>query len=406
MQELQRGIIDLVGACLTKGKAKIGPDFNWYAAYEIGRKHDIIPMIFYGAAESGIQIPEDVRREFRLVTIQCIMLDRNQQAEIEKIEKSFEERGIDYLPIKGVAMKPRYPRSEVRTMGDADILIREEQYTDIREVMNELGFIENNANSMGTPSLFEDKEGDHAFVWDKPGLLHLELHRRLMPSENINYYSYFCNAWKLSEKAEGNRYIMRPENEFVYLFVHYAKHYQASGVGIRQIVDLFVHIQTSPNLNFQYIETELGKIGLYTFYKNTRETIKVWFEHAEDTEMTDYLTDRIFKNGTFGTSDTQILSRTVKDTVNEKPELVKWHKRIQLIFPSAKALSKNYPILKRFKLLLPFVWVHRWMKVLLFKRGNIQRNFDRIDSLTAENIRRYQAELKYVGLNLNYDIKE
>lgn len=406
MQALQRGIIDLVKACLTKEKAEIGPDFDWEAAYEIGRKHDIIPMLYYGAAESGIQLPEGIRQRLRLMTIKCTMLDRNQRSEVEKIEQSFEAQGIDYLPLKGVAMKQRYPRPELRTMGDADILIREEQYADIRIIMSELGFVENNVSDMGKSSLCEDKEGDHAFVWDKPSVLHLELHRRLMPSNNKHIYSYFCDGWMLSGKAENNRYSMRPENEFIYLFTHYAKHYQAGGVGIRQIVDLFVHMQTFPNQDYQYIETELGKIGLNVFYRNTRETIRAWFEDAKNTKMSDFLTNRIFENGTFGTPDKQLLSRTVKDNVNVEPELVKWHKRIQLICPSAEALSKNYPVLKSCKLLLPFVWVHRWVKVLLFRRGNIRHNFDRISALTAENIRGYQAELNYVGLNFNFDEKE
>lgn len=69
-------------------------------------------------------------------------------------------------------------------------------------------------------------------------------------------------------------------------------------------------------------------------------------------------------------------------------------------------MSKIYPVLKRYKLLLPFVWVHRWAKVILFKRGNIRRNFGRINTLPADNIRGYQAELNYVGLNFNFGEKE
>lgn len=168
MQGLQRGIIDLVRASLTKGKAELGPDFDWNAAYEIGCRHDIIPMLYYGVAASGIQPPDEVRQKLRLTAIKCTVLDRNQRAEIDQIERSFEARGIDYLPLKGVAMKPRYPRSEMRTMGDADILIREEQYADIRPIMGELGFT-------------EILESDHELVWDKPGLLHLELHQAADP---------------------------------------------------------------------------------------------------------------------------------------------------------------------------------------------------------------------------------
>ena len=393
MQGLQRGIIDLVRASLTQEKAELRPDFDWDAAYEIGRRHDIIPMLYYGVAVSGIQPPNEVRQKLRLTAIKCTVLDRNQRAEIDQIEQSFEAQGIDYLPLKGVAMKPRYPRPEMRTMGDADILIREEQYADIRPIMGELGFT-------------EILESDHELVWDKPGLLHLELHKRLIPSYNKDYYAYYGDGWKLARKTGSTRYAMRPEDEYIYLFTHYAKHFRDGGVGIRQMADLCVFLGTYPKLDFQYIETELGKLSLDVFYRNTRATLSAWFEKSKNTDMTNFITDKIFSSGSFGTLEERNLSGGARAAATEKPERVRWHKRIQLVFPSVEAMSKIYPVLKRYKLLLPFVWVHRWAKVILFKRGNIRRNFGRINTLTADNIRGYQAELNYVGLNFNFGEKE
>ena len=55
---------------------------------------------------------------------------------------------------------------------------------------------------------------------------------------------------------------------------------------------------------------------------------------------------------------------------------------------------------------LPFVWVHRWIRVLLFRRQNIRKNFAKVDRLTAENIMNRKAELNYVGLSFNFKIEE
>ena len=162
----------------------------------------------------------------------------------------------------------------------------------------------------------------------------------------------------------------------------------------------------NPALDFQYIETELGKLSLDVFYRNTRATLSAWFEKGADTDMTDFITDKIFCSGSFGTSEDHLMSGGARAAATEKPEQVRWHKGIQLIFPSVKALSRKYPVLKRWKLLLPFVWVYRWVTVLLFRRGNIRRNFDKINTLTAENIRAYQAELNHAGLNFNFDAEK
>lgn len=92
--------------------------------------------------------------------------------------------------------------------------------------------------------------------------------------------------------------------------------------------------------------------------------------------------------------------------LNVKPEAVKWNRRKNLIFPSVEALAKTYPVLRKCKLLLPFVWVLRWIKVLLFRRQNIRQNFAKVDRLTAENIMNRKAELNYVGLSFNFKIEE
>ena len=231
MQELQRGALDLVKACLTQEKAYIGSEFDWDAAYEIGRSHGILPMLYYGVVQSDIQCPAEMRNALRLETIKSAMLDQNQSREVEQIEHRFQEQGIDYLLLKGVVMKQRYLHSEVRTMGDADILIREEQYARIRPIMQELGFT-------------EILESDHELVWDKPGSLHLELHKRLIPSYNKDFYAYYGDGWSLAHRTDSSRHEMRDEDEFIYLFTHYAKHYRDGGVGIRQVLYLILFLPT------------------------------------------------------------------------------------------------------------------------------------------------------------------
>ena len=55
---------------------------------------------------------------------------------------AFEKNGIAHMPLKGILMKQLYPRPDMRIMGDADILIRVEQYEKIKPLLEELGFAE------------------------------------------------------------------------------------------------------------------------------------------------------------------------------------------------------------------------------------------------------------------------
>ena len=49
-----------------------------------------------------------------------------QQLELENVMAHFEKEGIDYVPLKGWIIKNLYPKPDMRSMCDVDILIRDE----------------------------------------------------------------------------------------------------------------------------------------------------------------------------------------------------------------------------------------------------------------------------------------
>ena len=393
MKSLQRGILDLLSAGLKGGTAALPSDFDWKAACEICRSHQILPMLYYGALQSEVAIPEDVRNFLERVTFQSIFIDKNQLYALSELERLFEENGIEYLPLKGALLKHLYPKTEMRSMGDADVLIRLEQYETIKPLLLKLGYE-------------EILESDHELVWNKKGALHLELHKRLIPSYNKDYYAYFGDGWKLAHRGEGYRYEMKREDQFVYLFVHYAKHYRDAGIGIRHLTDLYVYQKANSDMDQAYVERELKRLQLLTFYRNSMDTAAVWFDGAAETEMTDFMTGRIFGSGSYGTQENHVLSEGLKSAKEMPVEQVQKKRLLGMIFPSAKALSKKYPCLIKMPWLLPFVWVYRWVAALLFKRDTIRSESKRVSAMSAENISAYQSELNYVGLDFNFEEKK
>ena len=156
MKSLHRGILDLLGAALNGDAASLPSDFDWKAACEICRAHQILPILYYGALGSEAAIPEDVRSFLERVTFQSIYIDKNQLYALSELEKLFEENNIEYLPLKGTLLKHLYPKTEMRSMGDADVLIRLEQYEAIKPLLLGLGYE-------------EILESDHELVWNKKG---------------------------------------------------------------------------------------------------------------------------------------------------------------------------------------------------------------------------------------------
>ena len=390
MNTTQRGILLLLKSAVTGESYPLPEGFSMAEAMPIIKKHHLATLIYQGGSNCGLdEMGPDL---LPLLRAYCAHLMRSdaQVAAIEKLCAAFEEKGIDYMPLKGCNMKARYPKPELRIMGDADILIRTAQYDAVRAVVEELGY---------TP----EAESDHEYVWKSPALF-LELHKRLIPSYNSDYYAYFGDGWQLAKTRQGCRWAMTPEDEFIYLFTHFAKHYRDGGIGCRHGLDLWVYLRACPGLDGAYISAELGKLGLLEFYGNIRRLLDLWFGEGAEDEKTAMMTDFIFDSGSWGKWESHVLAAELK---NRKAAGSARGGRIRsltrLLFPAARDMAQRYAILGKAPWLLPVMWPVRWVDAALFRRDRVKRKGRDFQSATAEKIDGYQRAMNYVGLDFNFE---
>lgn len=387
MNSFNRGIVDLIKSGISGKAVTLPPDFDWDTAEQLGLKHQVLTVMYYGVVNSGLSLPQNTLSELENCAFQCVAFNQRQLYEIENIYKAFDENKIEYMPLKGLILKSIYPKPELRQMSDADILIKPEQYGQIKPIMQSLGFV-------------EAEESDHELAWNKKGRLYVELHKRLIPSHNKDYFDYYDDGWRLASRASGTRYDMSDEDCFIFLFTHYAKHFRNGGIGIRHITDLYVFLLKKPDINKAYIESELDKLCLKEFYENTMKTVDVWFENAFDSEITDFITEMILTSGSYGTHDNQIVSQKINSASESTSDTaIRTKELLSVIFPSYSTMIKKYGILKKCPILLPAMWIVRLVNAMLFKRKVIGREKKNLKLLTADNISDYKEALKFVGLN-------
>ncbi len=391
MDILQTGVITLIKSALTGEKLELSQDFELEGAVLVACKHQITSIIYYGAINCGLSQDLPIMQQLFLGTCSNMATSERQMRALDDIFSAFDKNKIDYMPLKGTLLKKMYPKKEMRNMGDADILIRTEQYDDIKSVMLELGYEEN-------------AESDHELVWYKKRL-RIELHKRLIPSYNKDYYAYFGDGWQLGKAcSEGSaRYAMSPEDEMIYLFTHYAKHYRDAGIGIKHILDLWVYHQNVQNLDQQYIYRELEKLQLLEFYKNTMKTLEVWFGNAQSDEVTDFITHVIFNSGVFGTHEAKVLSKALKDSRKQGSVTKTRNKNLfEQIFLPYRKMCIRYSVLEKWPILLPVMWVVRWVDALFFRTKTLKRKSADIKSTSNENVLNYEKALHFVGLDFNF----
>lgn len=280
MNTTRRGILLMLKSAVTGEACELPEDFSLEDALPIINKHRLDTLAYQGASNCGLNGMSPVMLELLRRYCTLMMYGEAQMAAVGRLLAVFEEKGIHHMPLKGTNMKTRYPRPELRVMGDADILIRVEQYDSICSILESLGYT-------------YVMEGSHEYVWES-GELHLELHHQLIPSHDHEYCAYFGNGWKLAKVRDGFRYAMTPEDEFIHMITHYSKHYLTGGIGCRHTLDLWVYLRIFPDMDEAYIRTQLSKLRLLEFYDNVCRLLKAWFEDGAEDDRTVLMTDFIF----------------------------------------------------------------------------------------------------------------
>lgn len=386
MDALQKGTLALIRAAVTGEASSLPQGFSIDQAADMIRRHKITGLAYEGAVKCGIDKQCSTMQEMFQRYYADIIRHNRQMQLLKQLEEAFQANGIDYLPLKGTILKPLYPQPAARVMGDADILIRMEQYERIKPVMESIDFK-------------EGKQSDHELVWSKAPL-YLELHKRMMPSYTSDFFEYFEKAWDRAIPEQGSRFTFRPEDHFIYLFVHYAKHYRREGIGIRQPVDLWVFQRAYPDMDISYIEKELLGLNLVAFFKYTQQMLGVWFDGKKEDERTSFMSNYIWNSGSWGTSESAQIFRGAKaEKVTGSRLKGKISYLLQVIFPPTRILVQRYPILEKSPWLLPVLWPVRWVSALLFRRNNIRKYRKIINNRSAKKIDAFLNALDYVGLD-------
>ncbi len=390
-ENLKKTVIALVNSALSGKSATLPEELDFEALYDFSLKQNLIPLVYYGLVTSGLDKKNPWGQKFFFATCQLIAVSEQQNEQMNRIFAAFEENKIDFLPLKGAHLRGLYPKGEMRAMGDIDILIREEQYDRIEEVMRGLGFA------------FKE-ESNHEFVWTL-GKTCVELHRYLIPSYNKDYYAYFGSGW---EKATGipgkSEFQMTCEDELVYLITHFAKHYRDRGIGVRHLLDIKQYLEQK-ELDMAFLKQQLSKLKLWEFFSHIRDLIAFWFYEGKADDAVRQMENVLFAGGAFGTEEGRRLSEAIKDGMRgeEKSRKERFISRLFLSYPRMCLL---FPILRKLPVLLPFLWVWRFVYTALFKKGKLAQHCRVVSVLSKENIVRHEKNLAMVGLEFRLDSEE
>lgn len=346
----QNLLIKIVKSGLTETEVPLTENIEWKSLIVTAKKQGLLQFVCDYANKLSVDqaVDDNVRMYLFSALVQETARSTHQLEELRLMQTALQNKGIYSLALKGSVTKLRYSNEVLRTMGDIDILYKVDQHKEFKKVMFELGY-------------GDYKEGRKNDVYHKPPFIIVEAHREMLETGS-EYYGYYSDIWEKAHPKKGLLYTyeMSVEDEFIFNIVHLAEHFKEGGAGIRFIIDTYVYSQLE--MDTEYLEKELEKLGLLEFYKNILNLADYWFADAQSCPLTDRLAQFILSGGVFGSDD----NRAALAVEKGRAKLL-----FGAVFPSYDSMKTMFPWLKGKKILLPVAWGLRGYKAVFHRKHNV-----------------------------------
>ncbi len=349
----------LSSVLLGKEVPRPNENVNWALVFSAASKHSVAGMTYYAVKSlpDSCKPSKAVYEEFVSAYRSELILEGNIQFETDRMISKLTEANLEILPVKGIVIKHYYPTPSMRSMSDVDILYKIKDKEKVIEIFNNSGY-----------TLNRDALGQLDFT--KEPFYHYELHSSLL-SENKKNYEYFSKVWEKAIYTENSKVAaLTPEDLYIYLLEHLAKHIEGGGAGLRMVMDIFVFKQAHAwDFDNEYLNTELSKLHLCKFRQRIETLADSWFL-SEEPDVSSSCADFILKCPTFGLVSNAIVFESLMYQRQKGKKQSGISRLFHRVFPAYFIIYRRFPIAKKYKLLYPFFVPAYWM-LRIFKDKNV-----------------------------------
>ncbi len=346
--------------------------------YKEAKKRGIENIVAYGIADRRESLPEGAWQIFEKSIYRAIAQEAEQEKALSQFLVALSERGIPHMILKGYILKKLYPSSDMRYMGDIDILIPPEKKEEAREILKCAGFRINFEN-MRELNAVNNRGVD------------LEIHFDMVSPDHAVWHAYYKDIWAKAIEGDGGAFSLSDEDYFVYHIVHLTKHYKGTGIGPRVFLDVFLYLSKKrESLDFAYLETELSKLGLWEFTKNVIALSEMWFGEGERTPLLTDMENYVLESNLYGSESHAAVFGEVREIRRGKIRA-----SLRILFPTMHTMSILYPALRNKKYLLWYYYIKRLFDRLFHGRRSAvpERNAE-----TAKKAAEIAAHFEALGL--------
>lgn len=370
MKNLQIQIINFLNAAIHNKNIDINQlkKINWKLVTDEAEAHNVKGLIYSSINKNNISkyIEKEDLEQWKKETFFTAIYQMNHIKQLSHVLEKFNKEKIPVIVLKGLVIRNLYPKPELRTMCDADILVHKEDLNDVKKLLLDIGYIEN--GSTKSHIVFEHRKHPQ-----------IEVHWTLI---NEDYFKgkgiMEDRLWERTIKVKvgaTETLSLSYEDLAVHLCIHMAVHSASSGFGVRQLCDLVLLVEKKGHLiNWTSFSDKIRECGIYKFTRAIFSICEMLFKMiipeelnnilAPEKELLDLLIDDIFASGVHGNrSLSKMISYQLAYDSNDTKgnhSLVLLNRFRMFLFPPINKLSDRYAYAKRHIILVPIAWIHHF----------------------------------------------
>jgi hypothetical protein len=367
-------------------------EIEWEQILKLAQVNNVLPFVYSQVKSFGGQFGIDLRH---IVYLKNVVIYRSSDQMrmnmcLNEILNAFDSKQIEYYVLKGIILADLYPHPEYRYSSDIDIHIDESQLDGAMKAFESIGY-----------RYERDYDSDKDYKFFTPDNHMVELHTQLFTQFYEKHKMVFDNINLKSENFATTQDILGREvrtlkpNEFlIYLFCHITKHFIASGINIRHLMDISIYINKHrEELDFYYITNILEQLKIkncvlsfihicITYLGMNKVTGNIPMTDETIIEVLIYdIAEKRANN-----DPTKSFSENNYDKMYGKLRYYKYKKSslLNVIFPKVSLLKKNYAYVNRHWIFIPIAWLHRLFHHLfgIFRSSEIEDTINRTNLLT------------------------
>ena len=310
---------------------------------KLSKHHSLTALLYKALVDTKVQADQEELNKLEQYYLAClrkaVLFDR----ERNELYSYLNENRIDFLPLKGIILKDYYLDPFTREFADNDILFPDQYSACVKSFFIKRGY-----------AVEGYKKWNHDTYIKKP-FYNFEMHRSLFVyradnKKMVRYFEGYLEKAPIKEKYE---HYLTNEDFYIYFLAHSYKHFHSSGCGIRTLIDIYLYIKKE-QLDFDYINQELDKIGLLNFSNQIVSLSNKIFNNESLNESEEEMLLFIASSGTYG-----LLENNVEKGIREKGRFGYFLSRA---FPPYISYKTTYPWAYKCPILIPIAWADRLIR--------------------------------------------